>query len=264
MLHSWIWKHIKVHRWIWKHNKSCHLSLCNLDSAFAQVVSIHIIEGCGYIYNVLKGITGWSKKTVTCNFFLADLKVITNGKTQTFLKRIHGEVLIFWYHNRVRWKKSSLLGLCKKLILGQKCRYLTESPNFWPKMGPDGRHATGSSQKHCFLLSRHDGKFFWGEVSKKNYFWPKKCSFGQIITFLAKIQFLARPYKGWFFFHPTLLWYQNIKTSLCTLFKNVWVMPFFITFKSARKKLHVTVFFDHPVSWFHGMHGEIRHEIMKP
>ena len=24
-------------------------------------------------------------------------------------------------------------------------------------------------------------------------------------------------------------------------------MPFFITFRSARKKLHVTVFFDHPV-----------------
>ena len=67
-------------------------------------------------------------------------------------------------------KKSLLLGLCQKLILGQKCRYLAKSALFWPKMGPDGRHATGSSQKHCFLLSRHDGKFFWVRSAKKIIF----------------------------------------------------------------------------------------------
>ena len=146
-------------------------------------------------YVSFKSNTGWSKKTVTCNFFLADLKVIKNGITQTFLKRIHGEVLIFWYHNRVRWKKSSLLWLCQKLILGQKCRYLAKSAVFSPKMGPDGRlygcYATGSSQKHCFCCPVIMVKFFgYGQEKKKI---GQKCRFGQIITFLAKIQFLARP-----------------------------------------------------------------------
>ena len=71
--------------------------------------------------------------------------------------------------------------------------------------------------------------------------------FWQNSGLLAQKSVFGTALMGMIFFHLTLLWYQNIKTSLCTLFKNVWVMPFFITFRSARKKLHVTVFFDHPV-----------------
>ena len=71
--------------------------------------------------------------------------------------------------------------------------------------------------------------------------------FWQNSGLLAQKSVFGRALMGMIFFHLTLLWYQNIKTSLCTLFKNVWVMLFCITFRSARKKLHVTVFFDHPV-----------------
>ena len=43
--------------------------------------------------------------------------------------------------------------------------------------------------------------------------------------------------------------HQNIKTSLCNLSKNGWVMSFFVFFRSVRKKLQFTVFLDHPVFW---------------
>ena len=50
------------------------------------------------------------------------------------------------------------------------------------------------------------------------------------------------------FVHLTLLRYQNIKTSLSTISKNVCVLPFFLIFMSVRGKLQFTVSFDHPVS----------------
>ena len=84
-----------------------------------------------------KQTTGWSKKTVTCNFFLADLKVIKNGITQTFLKRVHREVLIFWYHNRVRWKKIIPIRAVPKIDFWakrpefcQKCIFFAKKKNF--------------------------------------------------------------------------------------------------------------------------------------
>ena len=45
----------------------------------------------------------------------------------------------------------------------------------------------------------------------------------------------------------SLLRPQNIKTSLSTISKNDWVLPFFLFFMSVRKKLQFTVFLDHPV-----------------
>ena len=47
--------------------------------------------------------------------------------------------------------------------------------------------------------------------------------------------------------HLTLLKYPNTKTSLYKLSKNHWVIALFKNFGSVRKKLHVTVSFDHPV-----------------
>ena len=49
------------------------------------------------------------------------------------------------------------------------------------------------------------------------------------------------------FFHLTPLRHQNIKTSLCPPTKNGSVMPLFVIFRSARKKLQLTVSFEHPV-----------------
>ena len=48
-------------------------------------------------------------------------------------------------------------------------------------------------------------------------------------------------------FHPTHLRPQNIKTSLCKLSKNYWVMLYFVYFRSVRVKLQSTVSLDHPV-----------------
>ena len=85
------------------------LLFCTFPKANKQIVNCPTSWSLFFIFVFLcwsSTNTGWSKKTVTCNFFLADLKVIKNGITQTFLKRVHREVLIFWYHNRVRWKKN--------------------------------------------------------------------------------------------------------------------------------------------------------------
>ena len=50
-----------------------------------------------------------------------------------------------------------------------------------------------------------------------------------------------------YFFHLTPSRHQNIKTSLCARTKNGSVMPLFVIFRPVRKKLQLTVSFDHPV-----------------
>ena len=47
----------------------------------------------------------------------------------------------------------------------------------------------------------------------------------------------------------TLLKHQNTKTSLYKLSKNHWVIALFKFFGYVRKKVHVTVFVDHPVAF---------------
>ena len=75
-----------------------HYQVINFDSywtwADSTVEWLDFKKESG-LYWLFRCATGWSKKTVTCNFFLADLKVIKNGITHTFLKRVHREVLIF-------------------------------------------------------------------------------------------------------------------------------------------------------------------------
>ena len=51
-----------------------------------------------------------------------------------------------------------------------------------------------------------------------------------------------------YFFHLTPSRHQNIKTSLCARTKNGSVMPLFVIFRPVRKKLQLTVSFDHPVA----------------
>ena len=111
---------------------------------------------------------------------------------------------------------------------------------------PDARHATGSTQSAVFCCPVMMVTKILVELWKKLFF-CQKLHFWQNSGLLAQKSVFGTALMGMIFFHLTLLWYQNIKTSLCTLFKNVWVMPFFITFRSARKKLQVAVFFYHPV-----------------
>ena len=48
-------------------------------------------------------------------------------------------------------------------------------------------------------------------------------------------------------FHLTLSRHQIIKTSLCTISKNSWVLPFLVNLTPVTMKLKLTVFLDHPV-----------------
>ena len=46
--------------------------------------------------------TGWSLKTVDCNFFLTDPKNSKSAKTQWFSESLYREVLVFWCFKIVR------------------------------------------------------------------------------------------------------------------------------------------------------------------
>ena len=94
-------------------------------------------------------------------------------------------------------KKSLLLGLCQKLILGQKCRYLAKSALFWPNWAPTAALTAAMQQGHhkniVFCCPVMMVTKILGKVSKKNYFWPKKLQFWSNNYILANIQFLAEP-----------------------------------------------------------------------
>ena len=52
--------------------------------------------------------TGWSLKTVDCNFFLTDPKNSKSAKIQWFSESLHREVLVFWCFKTVRCVKICL------------------------------------------------------------------------------------------------------------------------------------------------------------
>ena len=148
--------------------------------------------------------TGWSKKTVTCNFFLADLKVIKNCITQTFLKKVHREVLIFWHHNRVEWKKNHpFYGLAKKWILGKnviiwpKLYFFGQNDFFcWPypqKNLPSWR----DSKKQCFC----DDPVAWRPSRRPSgpFFGQKSALLAKYLHFWSKISFWHSPKRSDFF-----------------------------------------------------------------
>ena len=84
-----------------------HWKLLSMDAKLMLILS--------FIWGMfqLMYITGWSKETVNCNFFLTGLKITKSGITEPFLVRAHREVLIFWCLEGVRWKKYPILGLCQ-------------------------------------------------------------------------------------------------------------------------------------------------------
>ena len=58
--------------------------------------------------------TGWSNKTVYCNFFLTDPKFLKNAITQWFLESLYREVLVFGYFKSVR---------CMEFCLSESFQY---------------------------------------------------------------------------------------------------------------------------------------------
>ena len=71
--------------------------------------SIHV----RHPYENYETATGWSKKTVNCNFIVTGVKFTKYGKTQLFLEMVYREVLIFWCLNNVKWKQSWLSRFCQ-------------------------------------------------------------------------------------------------------------------------------------------------------
>ena len=61
--------------------------------------------------------TGWFRTTVFYNFFLANIILLRNSKTQSYFESICMDILIFWYLNMVRWKKSCVSESCLYIII---------------------------------------------------------------------------------------------------------------------------------------------------
>ena len=71
----------------------------------------------------------------------------------------------------------------------------------------------------------------------------------QSLQYGAKTLFRHSPVRH-NFCHLTILRHWNIKMAAYKLSKNGWVMQFLVIFSLARKKLLVTVAFDHPVALY--------------
>ena len=69
--------------------------------------------------------TGWSLKTVNCNFFLTDPKIKKSAKTQWFLESLYREVLVFWCFKTVR---------CVEICLSELFQYRAFATPYraWP------------------------------------------------------------------------------------------------------------------------------------
>ena len=66
------------------------------------------LQMIGHGVSFAKDSTGWSKKTVNCNFFLTDPIFLKNAKPQWFLESLDRAVLVFWCFKSVRWMQFSL------------------------------------------------------------------------------------------------------------------------------------------------------------
>ena len=61
--------------------------------------------------------TGWFRTTVFYHFFLANIICLRNRQTQSYFDSICMDILIFWYINMVRWKKSCISESCLYIII---------------------------------------------------------------------------------------------------------------------------------------------------
>ena len=106
----------------------------------------------------------------------------------------------------------------------------------------------------CICVIFWDVGADWGCI--RVYMWAQ---YGRDQVRTKPTHHLSTTLKGKIFFHLTLLRHQNIKTSLCKLSKNHWVMLYFVSFRSVREKLQFTVSLDHPVPYdsFHKTQSKI-------
>ena len=87
-----------------------------------------------------------------------------------------------------------------------------------------------------------------GELWKKLFFCKKNALFAKFWPFSPKISFWHSLNGDDFFFTWPCCDIKISKPPYVPFSKMFGLCHFFITFRSARKKLHVTVFFDHPVA----------------
>ena len=72
---------------------------------------IECVYRFGFLSKRIMVNTGWSLKTVDCNFLLTDPKISKSAITQWFLESSFREVLVFWCFKTVRCVKICLLKL---------------------------------------------------------------------------------------------------------------------------------------------------------
>ena len=75
------------------HNDTCTYHLTPVWMCFFKILFANL-QSCSN--------TGWSLKTVDCNFFLTDPKNSKSAKTQWFSKSLYMEVLVIWCFKIVR------------------------------------------------------------------------------------------------------------------------------------------------------------------
>ena len=164
-------------------------------------------------------------------------------------------VLIFWCLKSVTWTKSCLSGLGQNGLLAPVWLNpsWSESPktpshtpkqlwhpknitqiNWHPSRHPKTKKTQTDTNRHCQMSSN---------TPRQPSDTPKMHDRAR----LEPIPHFSKTVKGKNFVHLPFLRHQNIKTSLYAIYKNVWVLTFFLIFMSVREKLQFTVSFDHPV-----------------
>ena len=172
--------------------------------------------------------TGWSNKTVNCNFFVTGVKITENYKTQPFLEMIHWEILIFWCLESTRRKQSLLSMLCQigwfvsnqtgshmEWALRQTPQHHWASKTHWnislyPKIFPHipnsftklyqakidtNRHwqTTGDSFLHVWLSQYGAKPPFWQNLERQKkftwHFWDIKISKPPYVPFPKMVGF---------------------------------------------------------------------------
>ena len=196
--------------------------------------------------------TGWSKKTVNCNFFVTGVKFTKDGKTQSFLEMVHWEILIFWCLKSVRWKTSCLSRFCQNGGLAPDWVNLT-----WRKESPVVCQCLLASV--CAWCSLVNELGICGNILGfiHMFQWVLDAQWCSGVCLRAHSMrdpvWLKTNQPIWHnierrdCFILTLSRHQNIKTSLNIISKNGWVLPFSLILTPVRKKLQLTVLLDHPV-----------------
>ena len=160
----------------------------------------------------------------------------------------YSEVLIFWCLRKGRWKNSCLLGLGQNSELAPVWANpsWSESPKTLPsssgipKISPRSIDTPPDIQRQKRHKQTPTDTARCLQTLQDNPQTLLKCMMSDWSHF-------SKTVKGKNFVHLPFLRHKNIKTSLYAIYKNVWVLTFFLIFMSVREKLQFTVSFDHPV-----------------